>query len=427
MAVSFVSKPNDDVNVTGQPLIFTVQDTAGTPVRFIVQILESTNAFSTGTEVAKIYLTPTTANRGVFDLSSFVDGRLDYPTTVSTQGGYRFLHGNDVTNGMAPSTVFHETLKKYTLRFGRLNSDGTENLNQTNAAIYLIPGVRQIEDGLHPVFSDFHMTAFSNVTKRGWLTAREFAEGSTQYIDIHLADDDQGAMCLLAASNMGVTNYFYRLDYTLKDASGTTLATEQDIMGGSSTITSNYKTGIIGPDLMATNAVFGDDWDDDWHVCEVEPTTAWGARCGATLRVYRDCRPMKHEPVQIAFTNFAGGWDLLRFDGRAPKTITKSAKTYQSNPLNYEASSPTFNKWDAVTKTYHQTSTRKLKLQHNQFTATERALLEHLMRAKLVYYRYGTEDWKPCQVDQDTLRIEPAASKMFDVSLTITQSQPVRC
>tara|TARA_Y100000592_G_scaffold73158_1_gene113859 strand:+ start:67 stop:1350 length:1284 start_codon:yes stop_codon:yes gene_type:complete len=427
MAVVFISKPNDDVNVTGQPLVYTLNDSVSTPVRYIVQIEEATNAFSTGTEVAKVYISPNASSRGVFDLSSFVDGRLELPVTVSTQGGYRFIQGNSAQNGAIPADGIQETVRKYTLKVGRLNTDGTEDLNDANTSIYLIPGVRQISEGLHPSFADFHMTSFSNVTKRGWLTVRNFAAGSTQYIDMHMADEDQGAMCLLAATNMGITSYFYRLQYTLKDIAGTTLATQTAIMAGSSTITSNYKTGIIGPEQMETNAVFGSNWDDDWHSCEITPQSAWGARVGATLRIYKDCRPIKHKPVQIAFTNWAGGWDLLRFDGRAPKTITKEAKTYQSNPLTYGEPAPTFQYWDEVTKTYHQTATRKFRLNHNQFTADERDMLEYLMRAKIVYFRYGTDTWQPCKVDENSLVIEPAASKMFNVSLTITQSQPVRC
>lgn len=426
MAVIFSSKPNDDANVTGQPLVYVLYDSVSTPVRFIVKIFESTSAFSTGTEVAKIYISPNAQNRGVFDLSSFVDGRLDLPTTVSTQGGYRFIQGNTVANGMTPSTVKHEVVKKYTLQVGRLNTDGTEDLNDAQTAIYLIPGVRQISEGLHPSFADYHMSVFTNVQKRGWLTVRNFATGSTEYIDIHMADDDQAVMCLLTYS-MGYTNYFNKVKYTLKDSSGTTLATVTPTMSGSSTITSNYRTALIGPSQLALNAVFGASWDDDWHSCEITPQSAWGARVGATLRIYKDCRPIKHTPVQIAFTNWAGGWDVLRFDGRAPKTITKTAKTYQSTPLTYDQSAPTFEAWNEVTKTYHQTATRKYKLNHNQFTADERDMLEHLMRAKIVYFRYGTETWKPCKVDENSLVIQPAASKMFDVSLTITQSQPVRC
>ena len=427
MAVVFISKPNDDVNVTGQPLVYTLYDSVSTPVRYIVQIEEATNAFSTGTEVAKIYISPNANNRGVFDLSSFVDGRLELPTTVGTQGGYRFIQGNSAQNGTVPADEIQETVRKYTIKVGRLNADNTEDLNDSNTNIYLIPGVRQISEGLHPSFADFHMTTFQSVTTKGWLTVRNFTDDSRRAIHMHMADDDQGAMCLLAASNMGIQNLFYRLVYTLKDSAGNTLATQTAIMAGSSTVTSNYKVAIIGPNQMSASAVFGSNWDSDWHVCEVQPQTSWGARCGATLHIYRDCRPIKHQPVQIAFTNWAGGWDLLRFDGRAPKTITKEAKTYQSNPLTYGASVPTFQYWDEVTKTYHQTATRKFRLNHNQFTADERDMLEHLMRAKIVYFRYGRDTWQPCKVDENSLVIEPAASKMFNVSLTITQSQPVRC
>lgn len=431
MAVSWVSKPNDDWNVTGQPLIYVVRDAVETPDRFIVRVWESGTSTSEGTLIAKIYISPNSNDRGVFDLSSLVDGRLEVPTIVSSYAGDQFFMDDVPYSPYSMSTQIEDNaqgwMKRYTIKAGRLDSDGTETLDTVNTTIYLSPGVRQPYEGLHPSFSQFYFDSTSSPDK-GWLTTRDYREGSTRYIDIPMADEDWGAMAISPHSNMGITNNLYRIQYTLKDADGTTLATESDICTGSSTLSSNYRGVVIGPERMASTAVFGSDWDDDWDTCEIEPRSFYQQRVGATLVIKRDYRPCKNTPVQVAWTNWAGGWDMLRFDGRAPKTISAQGKSYRRTPVNYEfTSGPQWHKSQPTQVNYHREATRSFQLNHNAFTTEERELLEHLMRSRKVYYRYGTDDWYPCVVDDNSLVIEPAGAKMYQVSLRITQAQPIRC
>jgi hypothetical protein len=431
MAVSWVSKPNDDWNVTGQPLIYVFQDLAETPDRFIVRVWESGTSSSEGTLIAKIYVSPGSNNKGVFDLSSLVDGRLQVPTITSNYTGDRFLMDDVLASPFSMSTTLEDNgqswAARYTIKVGRLDTDGSEDLDTVNTTIYLTPGVRQPYEGLHPTFSQFYFDSTSSPDK-GWLTTRGYREGSTRYIDIPMADEDRGIMALYSHSNMGITNFLYRMNYALKNAAGSTLATESDIISGTSTLSANYKGVVIGPSIMETNAVFGSDWDDTWDTCEIEPRNYTNQRLGATLVIKRDYRPCKNTPVQVAWTNWAGGWDILRFDGRAPKTISAQGKSYRRTPVNYEfTTSPAWHKSQPTQVNYHREATRSFQLNHNAFTASERALLEDLMRSRKVYYRYGTDDFYPCVVDDNSLVIEPAGSKMYQVSLRITQAQPIRC
>ena len=420
MAVQFTSEPVDDLNVTNQHLIYVMNDAVETPDRYIVQVYEQNYIFGgDGTLIAKIYITPNEQNRGVFDLGDLVNNRLAPPTRLTYQSTNRFVMTG--YNKVEKADIADTVARKYTLRVGRIK-DGTETLNQDSSFKYLMGGAWQLKDGKHPSLSDYYTDALAN-TAKAWLTN---LPNKSQVITRYMGDEDEGRVGIVATTYLGATTYINKVTIELFEADGTSIYTETlTSISSSPYLPSSFYWIPCGPGQL--QQLFGGNWDDRWDYLEITPLSSSNVQVGAKYVVRRDCRPLKHEPVQLAWTNTVGGWDGLRFDGRAPKTIQKNEKRFRKDPLTWQEISPSWNTWDRQNTTFHNEGKIRFTLTHDQFTADERALLEYCMRSRLVYYRYGTEDWAPCVVDTNSLVIEPAGSKMFRVSLVIEDANPVRC
>lgn len=418
MAVSLTSEPVDDLNLCNQHLIYVMEDTVETPDRFIVQVYEASTTSSQGPEIAKLYITPNENDKGVFDLGDLVSNRLLPPATIEYQGNKRFVMTGKNTVERAEST--DKTVAKYTIRVGGIY-DGDENLNDDSAVKFLIGGSWQFKDGKHPRFSDYYADALSNTAKL-WYTD---LPNNSQVIERYMADEDEARVGIMMGYYLGYLSYLLRVTVEAFEADGTSIHTETLTLSNSTTYRLNYYWIPCGP--VNVKELFGADWSDDWDYIELTPRAYTNAQVGAKYVVRKDCRPIKHEPVQLAWTNTVGGWDGLRFDGRAPKTIQKNEKRFRKDPVTWQEISPSWNTWDRGTTTFHNEGRIRFTLTHDQFTADERALLEYCMRSRLVYYRYGTEEWAPCVVDTNSLVIEPAGSKMYRVSLVIEDANPVRC
>jgi len=421
MAVALTSEPVDDLNLTNQHLIYAMYDSAEVPDRYIVQVYEQNYAFGgDGTLIAKIYITPNENNRGVFDLGDLVNNRLSPPTTLQYQSVKRFaMTGYAITEKAANDDM---VARKYTLRVGRIK-DGTETLNQDSAVKYLMGGAWQLKNGKHKDLSYYYNNVLSN-TKKAWLTN---LRNRSQVIERYMGDEDEGRVGIVGTSFLGVSpSYINRVTIQLFEPDGTSIHTET-LTGVSSSVYAPASFSWIpcGPGQLQD--LFGADWSDDWGYIEIIPRSSSNTQIGAKYVVRRDCRPIKHEPVQLAWTNTVGGWDGLRFDGRAPKTIQKNEKRFRKDPISWQSTAPTWNTFDRQNTTFHNEGRLRFTLTHDQFTADERELLEYCMRSRLVYYRYGTGDWLPCVVDTNSLVIEPAGSKMYRVSLVIEDANPVRC
>ena len=419
MAVAFTSEPVDDLNLTNQHIIYAMYDSAEVPDRYIVQVYEQNYAYGgDGTLIAKIYITPNENDRGVFDLGDLVANRLSPPTMLEYQSTQRFVMTGHNAGELA--TTDDMVARKYTLKAGRIK-DGTETLAQDTSFKFLMGGAWQLKDGKHPSFADYYKPAIANTTK-AWLTN---LPNKSQVITRYMADGDEGRLGIALTSLMGQLDYQYRVNIEAFEADGTSIHLESVITTGNSYFNRSIKFVPYGP--ANVKGLFGSDWSDDWDYIELTPADYINRQVGAKFVVRKDCRPIKHEPVQLAWTNSVGGWDGLRFDGRAPKTIQKNEKRFRKDPITWQENAPSWNSWDRQNTTFHNEGKIRFTLTHDQFTADERALLEYCMRSRLVYYRYGTGDWLPCVVDTNSLVIEPAGSKMYRVSLVIEDANPVRC
>ena len=144
--------------------------------------------------------------------------------------------------------------------------------------------------------------------------------------------------------------------------------------------------------------------------------------------IFDDTRGCRNTATQIAWLNTKGGWEYLRFDSRAPKQISVEGKTYRKTIGTYGEATFSFDPAGSQYDTFAKTGKEQYTLQENFFDAGERALLDSLMKSRLVQIRRMDEDvWKPVTVKTNSLTIQPAGSQFYNVSLTVEIAQDIRC
>jgi len=409
MASSIDSAP-DLLRPAGQPLVFqfSTDITVTSGFRYAVEVYESNNA-TDGTLIGTFYITPNADDEGYFDLSDVAEGRVAAPQTSTTIGTVEVVH----TKTQATNYPNEAAVRKYTVKVGDYTG-GTPTMNDSSV-VYLLGGAQQISQGLHPDFSAYYPTSTSS---KGWLTDRPLEVRS---IYMTMAEEDEGVGVICHTTNLGTTSDWGQIKYELyKD--GVAVQTDTASPSAQTVIDNNYYIFPIGPTNLKTN-IFAGVWDDDWDQIRItgnNTATPPVARTGQ-LVINRDCRPIKHDPVQLAWANTVGGFDYLRFDGRNLKTLQTESKDYRQS-VGFA-----FNKWDRQTTPYHKTGKESYQLRNQLFTADERDLLQYAFRSKDVMFRVGTGDWLPCTIATNTYQVIPAASKTFDVTFRIDLAQDIRC
>ena len=408
---------NDATKFAGQPLIFTCDDSSSTPDRYVIQVYERVTAgSSTGqVDLGQFYLTPNADGVAHFDLSNVIDGRLNAPSTSFFSEN---IHETSYSIGAALATndrvmrEYYVTLSTY--RGGTLTLD-------TNATVAVWAGAVQISQGYEPdAEAPYH---FTTSTSKGFLTDR-YWDSSTD-IETTMANEDQGVWCIAIpdrwqTSPSNITDAVYTLYYS----GGSVTKTLLNVVDNA-TVNYNYTTGPLGP--VNVSIFFGASWVADWTSYEIVFRNNLTSNISNKYIVNRDCRPYKHDPVQLAWTNTVGGWDYLRFDGRNLKTVNSETKMYRKTIGSYGATAFDFNAWDRQDTPYHVTAREQYALRNQYFTASERDLLQYAFRSKNVMFRVGDGSWLPCNIQGRSYTIQPAASQLFDVSFNIELAQEIRC
>ena len=417
MAVAITRDPLDAFTgprPANQKLIFTLYDSATTPDRYVVKVYESDDVLSVGTQIAKLYLTPNTNDRSHFDLSDIVSDRVSAPT--ATDGG-DIVHGIET---ISDSPADGTGLKKYVVEPGTYTS-GTETMDTAGrVTLYLLGGVEQVSAGLDPAFRRFYPTA---ATKNSFLTDREFDSKTTE---IFMADEDEGVAALMNTNTIGAVTTLNKIRIQVL-VDGSVDQDQTSVIGTvNNPISDNMHLIPIGPKNLA--AYFDTLWRSDWDKVIIQGVESDGTTAvSKSLTIVRDCRPIKHDAVQLAWKNSVGGWDYLRFDGRPQKTVSTETKAYRQTLGNYDAAAYSYNTWDRERTPYHITGKESYNLTNRYFTASERDLLQYALRSKDVQYRVASGDWLPCTIQTSSYTIQPAASQLFEVSLTIELAQDIRC
>jgi len=415
---SFDDSPGENWFPAGQHLIYTIgtQATITDDFRYIVQVEEN------GTEIAKIYISPNTNDKGIFDLSQVVTGRVEVDhlkyqatTPIHSFNNKVFTRAN---NGV----------KRYEVKVGEWDGS-TESLDDDNQTLYLVDGYEQLSAGLHPGFTDFYGTQ-SN--RKVWLTDRVPA---SNVISVKAAIEDEGVAAFLNTDDTG--SLIERLVINIYDTSGTlddTLTYDVNLTNGAQSpgaAASSYTNGTLVYAYVypasfsglttALNAVTG-----GWGHYDVIPSTGLNVQTGNILRVTNDCRYSKNEAVQLAWADTRGGWDYLRFNGKKQKTVTREEKTYRKIVGDYDAATFTFAPSEREIKPYQLEAKERYQL-NGILTIEELTLLQYCMRSKNVMARIdGT--WVPVTISTNSMQVEEeTVSKVFVTSFEVELAQIIRC
>ena len=418
MSAQIDSKPTLIVPAN-QPLIFTISDTGTTPDRFVVQVFEDS------VQLAKLYLTPNTNNNVHFNLSDIVRDRVSVDDEVRDQD--ETLLSYDVK----PFTTGRNGLKKYEVKVGTFIGT-TETLNQDSDTVYLVDGAEQISAGLHPSFSFYYPTA-SN--KKGWLTDRQ--PDSSKVINIEVTDSDEGCIAFLNDSTI-ISGVAVGAMYTLHNAAGTVLQSHGELIDvangaqlpGAADINQKLTYLMAYPKNLEGHLPAADkpSANPTWAYYTYNLFDASTAAVSSFYRFNRLCTQIKHDNTQLAWTNSVGGWDSLTFTGRTQTTEMVTAKEYQRQIGNFDASTYTFLPQAREKQAYQVQAKQSYKLTHVAFSFADLELLKYAFRSNNPMIRIGdTGAWQPVALRTNTYNVKEAFSGMHSVTLSVELAQVIKC
>ena len=414
MAARIFDFPGEDLRPAGQPLIFSIDDTATAPDRYVVVVKRSGNV-STGTpvEVAKFYLTPNANDVAFFDLSPIAESIVVYPMAVGTTP----VHQIDDVEFMDGFCV-----QRFVVEVGSYNS-GTETLNQDSEQMFLIRGTEQISQGLHPSFDDY---LWGNA--KGWLTERESVPlglPGVEKIPITMRSDEERVISLAAAQDMGRDVTTPTVLYTFVPLSGANATYSFSVTFTGITRNRLLQIPIGWANISALQSTYTLDEIDYVLIAVQESSTTIGDLVEVK---YDDTTGCRNTATQVGWINTRGGWEYLLFTSRAPKQISVEGKNYRKTIGSYNDATFSFNADQSQYETFGKTGKEQYTLQENFFNAEERGLLDSLMKSNVVQIRRLDESvWKPVNVLTNSLTIQPSGSQFYNVSLQVEIAQDVRC
>ncbi len=211
------------------------------------------------------------------------------------------VHGHDFTGDTASLTSSDRVAREYRLRL--FNYTGSKSVEQDSEDICLIPGARQISEGLLSYKERFFLML--NATAKAFLTDRgERGED----IEMHMAPEDQGIVAIVNPDKFLTSDSdVNKFHYSVYQTGGT--VTDELSVAESVFANQNYLMGCLGPSQVAQ--LLGSSWDGTWTKIEIEMRrTATPVARSKKLIIHRDCRPIKHDPVQLTWANTVGGVGL---------------------------------------------------------------------------------------------------------------------
>ena len=417
MAARIFDDPGFDVRPAGQPLIFSIDDTSTTPDRYVV-IVKRSNVYTGGTpvQVAKFYLTPNTEGVAFFDLSPIAESILEFPLKAGSTVVHKTAVVADAMDGL--------TMQRFQVQVAEYNS-GTEGSVDDTEEVIVTNGTQQIADGLHPSFNDY---LWGNDV--GFLTERPVANN---VITHRARRDEEMVVSFIDGDDIGEARagtYILRATYVPYTGSSYTGPVGAAYTGTDVT-EMLLQIPIGGPNLVANYAsvpftLEETDYIDFYLYRSDAPNQA---QIGNAYRVvFDDTRGCRNTATQVAWINTKGGWEYLRFDTRAPKQISVEGKTFRKTIGTYGDATFSFDAAAAQYDTFAKTGKEQYTLQENFFDANERALLDSLMKSRMVQIRRMDETvWKPATVLTNSLTIQPAGSQFYNVSLQVEIAQDIRC
>jgi hypothetical protein len=417
MAARIFDDPGFDVRPAGQPLIFSIDDTSTTPDRYVV-IVKRSSVYTGGTpvQVAKFYLTPNAEGVAFFDLSPIAESVLEFPLKAGSTVVHKTATLADAMDGF--------TMQRFQVQVAEYNS-GTEGSVDDTEEVIVTNGTQQIADGLHPSFNDY---LWGNDV--GFLTERPVVNN---VITHRARRDEELVVSFIDGDDIGEARTgTYAIKASYVPYTGTTATGPVGaIYTGTDVTEMLLQVPVGGPNLEINYGGIAFTIEETDYIDFYLYRTDVGneGQIGNAYRViFDDTRGCRNTATQVAWINTKGGWEYLRFDSRAPKQISVEGKTYRKTIGTYGSSTFSFDPAGSQYDTFAKTGKEQYTLQENFFDVNERALLDSLMKSRMVQIRRMDEDvWKPATVLTNSLTIQPAGSQFYNVSLTVEIAQDIRC
>lgn len=290
-------------------------------------------------------------------------------------------------------------------------------------------------------FNEWDFTDYfpDTATKKGWMTERPVS--SSLGVNYYFADEDEAIANLLQMQNANYvydgTNNLNQSDWTqvtyalyfggvVQDTLTLTLATVPGAWN------STQRSVPIGPANIKDNPNWSlvYDWNDGWDYYEVQARDAASQPLGRPIRVYKDCRPIKHAPAQLYWIGARGGAEFLRFDGRVKDVYDVSGRdTYK---INRSLESQVAYNTIGTQKIYPQyipmpsIGKRSFVLSEDFFTDAERELFKSAITAQHMMVRFGGQ-WYPCRMKTTSYTHEQASSRLLPITCEVEILQDLLC
>ena len=435
MAFQFFSSPTEAPFPWRQRAQLRWRDTAVTIDTWLVEMYGVNMAGTAiGTPIATAYVASNTPSSN--------DATINMETwTASAQGYFApylvFTAGTKPTPSVDAISVFYENTYGVQFQIYSVTGGVKSALQGSHNYIPVYYATNQGWDWSQD-FSDYFP---DSLTKKGWMTDRE----DTSFIRVDMAPEDEGSATLLQ-----MENYSYAYD-TGKDTANCDWdtvnysvfynGTSQNILNLSlASVPTSWPSAAqhipIGPANINDNAGWTITYDlttQPWDYIQITPNDGATDNC-KPIRVYRDCRPIKHKPAQLYWIGSRGGAEILRFDGRVKDNYDVGGRDTYTTNLDLESRFSGLSLFYAVESYRYEpervplpsTGKRSFSLSEDFFSDAERELFKSAMTATYLMVRYDGE-WYPCRMKTTNYAHEQSASKLLPISCEVELLTNLKC
>lgn len=435
MAFQFLAPPTEAPFPWRQRAQLRWRDTAVTIDTWLVEMYSVNMAGTVGASpLATAYVAPNSASSN--------DATINMETwTASAQGYYApylvFTGGTKPTPSVEAISVFYENTYGVQFQIYSVTGGVKSALQGSHNYIPIYNATNQGWDWSQD-FSDYFP---DSTTKKGWMTDRE----DTTYVRVDMAPEDEGAATLLQ-----MENYSYAYD-TGKDTANCDWdtvnysvfynGTSQNILNLTlASVPTTWNSAAqhipIGPANINDNTGWAITYDlttEPWDYIQITPNDGATNNC-KPIRVYRDCRPIKHKPAQLYWIGSRGGAEILRFDGRVKDNYDVGGRDTYTTNLDLESRFSGLGLTLAAEGYRHEpervplpsTGKRSFSLSEDFFSDAERKLFKSAMTATYLMVRYDGR-WYPCRMKTTNYAHEQSASKLLPISCEVELLINLKC
>ncbi|QDP52732.1 MAG: hypothetical protein Unbinned5858contig1004_17 [Prokaryotic dsDNA virus sp.] len=284
-------------------------------------------------------------------------------------------------------------------------------------------------------------------TVKGWLTDRNVTAApllERDYIRYDMALQDEAVADVL---QLEAYDYEFETGKNTNEANWDrvkVLVYKDGVLEGAldhepTIVTSNFEVYSvpIGPANLAAIPSSDSRWDvyydiasNPWTYLEyyLYKFSASQVQKGQAIRVYQDCRPIKHKPAQLMFQG-SKGTEFLRFDGRVKDTFNTS------NRQTFSLTNTFTNEFGEILENQQflpntvlglSQGIRGFVLSEDFFTNEERELFKLALVSREVAIRYDGK-WYPVRMKTSNYVHEQASARLSPINCEFEIAKPLLC